>query len=360
MPMHMRFTAILLIVALLLIITFAGPAFAQDMTHSVQYDLDGLINIKKQVGHFCNTGAEMKQIIEGEGSMAKLTDAVLVKGKVTVTDENDWVTAPDAVVNLTVTSAIKLCAPPKMLVDGDQEIQLGNDELMNIEFEGPMGIIARLLGIDSLEVPLGDEVVWTANDGAVVSPYHPAVLAGLLEVEELTRQIWATSVSADPGFAGSLHTSFEAANGPYEDHYQWSDEYPEDWANFMPIERPGGRWGSLYDRLVALLNAGMPLTMEELVLAYSGEDGAEDSWWYNEDGEVVIGDEFVGSYFTIEQYALTTQGTMKRFIDISSPWSHGLFYEDMVVTGYSEVSESLFMDNLKPGEETLATWWELF
>ena len=95
------------------IMTLAVSVFAQDMTHDAIYEMDGMIDIEKQVGHLCNTGAELKQTIYGQGEMSKVMDTIQVQSKITVDDKQDWVTAEDAVFNLTVTSVIELCAPPK-------------------------------------------------------------------------------------------------------------------------------------------------------------------------------------------------------------------------------------------------------
>ena len=105
--------ALTIALAAVFIMTLAVSVFAQDMTHDANYEMDGMIDIEKQVGHLCNTGAELKQTIYGQGEMSKAMDTVQVAGKITVDDKQDWVTAEDAVFNLTVTSVIELCAPPK-------------------------------------------------------------------------------------------------------------------------------------------------------------------------------------------------------------------------------------------------------
>ncbi len=45
----------------------------------------------------------------------------------------------------------------------------------------------------------------------------------------------------------------------------------------------------------------------------------------------------------IEQKAGTTQGTVKRYVDISSPWSGAYLHEDMSVVGSAEIIESFTM-----------------
>ncbi len=51
----------------------------------------------------------------------------------------------------------------------------------------------------------------------------------------------------------------------------------------------------------------------------------------------------------INQSVSTSGGTVKRYIDISSPWSHGYLYENMSVVGKASITESFTMDNMSPG-----------
>lgn len=53
----------------------------------------------------------------------------------------------------------------------------------------------------------------------------------------------------------------------------------------------------------------------------------------------------------INQSASTSGGTVKRYIDISSPWSHGYLHEDMSVVGKASITESFTMDNMSPGSK---------
>lgn len=54
----------------------------------------------------------------------------------------------------------------------------------------------------------------------------------------------------------------------------------------------------------------------------------------------------------MQQSSGTSQGTLKRHIDISSPWSGAYIYENSKVVGQAEVIESFTMDNLQPGSES--------
>ncbi|MGM0652691.1 MAG: hypothetical protein ACQES4_07910 [Bacillota bacterium] len=51
----------------------------------------------------------------------------------------------------------------------------------------------------------------------------------------------------------------------------------------------------------------------------------------------------------INQSASTSGGTVKRHIDISSPFSGGYLHEDMTVEGEASITESFTMDNISPG-----------
>jgi len=301
-----------LAVAVIFVLAFAAPVFAQSITWDTVYEMDGNIDIEKQVGHLCNTGAEFKQTIKGEGEMSKVIDTAQVAGKLTVSDSQDWVTAADAVRNLTVTSVIELCAPAKSEfadfddIDLDALAEWVNDPDFGEDFyenhEGQVIPVHWLYWYDQF------------ND-----PYDA--------VNPLTDQIWAVQVSADPGFSGGLTQDFEAAYGPWRSHH-------------------------------------------------SGLNDADDSWWFvDDDGEVFapngaywaggfddvkVGDDYVGNYFNIDQMARTSQGTTKRYISISSPWSHAYLMEDMEVVGMTEITESFSMDNIAPGAEAVPNWWALF
>jgi hypothetical protein len=246
------------IVALLLALAFImapAAAFAEEddishIGHTVAYDMDGTINYLRQAGHFCNSGAEMQQTISGTGAMTKNSGIILQAGYIKVDDDNDWVTAADALSNLTVTTAIRLCAPAKH-VYGDEE------------------------------VPIDESDYYDALDGAGLDA------AGF---EALTDQIWAVQVMAEPGYAASLSTDFQAAYGKYEDRG---------------------------------------------VIGYPGE------------------------FFRVNQTARTEQGTLRRYIDISSMRSHGYLHEDLSVTGKSYVRERFNLNNRGAKKES-RSWYDLF
>ena len=270
--------------SLAVIFTLALVVPVSAFEHEATYRWDGTIDFSQQAGHLCNTGAEMQQRITGQGTMEKTKNVYMEEGLITVEDDNDWVTAPDAIRNLTVTSAIKLCAPAKTVYDADGE-----------DYDGSV--------VDPF-------ALYDGEGGLVDDP----------EFNPLTQQVWAVQVSADPGYSGQIDMNFEAANS----NWVYEDEPTDDNA-----------WRSAW---------------------FNGNDSGAWPGYTEQD----MGPWFAGSYFNIEQFSRTSQGSHRRYIDISSPWSHGFLREDMTVVGMSEVYEAFSMDNLTAGDEVAMDWWDLF
>ena len=289
------------------------------MEHDVQYGLNGVIDFKKQAGHLCNTGAEMLQTITGEGEIAKKSDIHMIQGLLVVDDKNDFTTALNASANLTVSTAIELCAPPKQIFD--EEVSA---PMLYPIFDGE--------GFKAL-------IFKPYKKGDVINPLlsfsAPLMIDDIFETNQdyinVSNQIWAVSVSADAGNTGVLNMSFEAAHGQSAGYIPFHDD--RDSFGFLRL--------SPY-RIARDLN---------------------ELWWIGTDGKgifPVIGADYVGNYFNIEQVAGTSSGVLKRYIDISSPWNHGYLHEDMTVSGKAEVSESFEMKNLPAGSAVDASWWTLF
>ncbi len=330
--------------AVVFVLALAAPAFA--MTHSATYEWDGTVDMEKQVGHLCNTGAEMKQDITGDGKMDKTMDVDMSKGILTVDDKNDFVTAEDAVDNLTVTSVIELCAPAKQeyattnyvygedgwedyvdssgvadlkeLYDGtydtgDLQAQL-IDEL-DEDADNYEEMKAAILAADDLEDMTKDEI----NTEFGIADFDNYTVT---ETNALTSQLWAVQVEANPGMSGNVHQEFEAA---YGDTYSY-DNYTTAEGYTGPVDG----WGTVANPTVT------------------------------DDYTVARGSDYVGNYFHMDQWARTSDGTLKRFIDISSPFTHAYLMEDMEVTGESEVEEAFTMDNIAAGEDMDVTWYDLF
>ncbi len=199
--------ALTLLLSLTMILSVAIPAIAQDnddednltiddridqqigyMGHSVSYMMEGRIDFKKQAGHFCNTGAEMKQTISGDGSVDKSSNIVMQEGYLQVADQNDWITAEDAVKNLIVTTSILLCTPPKYVYEDED----GNE--IPVKYRTVRNAHAPLIfDRDGLPNTTNREMInnW----------------------EALTDQVWAVQVESNPGNYGQLRTDFDAAFG---------------------------------------------------------------------------------------------------------------------------------------------------
>lgn len=277
-----------------MLIAMTAPVIAQDDTridHSIRYQLDGLISIDRELGHACTTGAVKRQTVMGYGEFNKTENVRIAPHIITVDEVSEWTTAVDAIRNLAVTTTFDLCARPKSTA------------------------------AFTYEDPDGEYVI---NAGDVINPYHPLVVSGDLGVIDLTSQLWAASITPNPGQVAGYQSDFIAAYGPgpYEEIYGQIDDF-----GFI----------TFYD---------------------------DDFRWWFDPGEkdgISRGDYYVGNYFEIDQYAYTSGGEMTRFISISSPFSGALLIDDMAVVGRAEVRESFEMDNLKPGPKAITlAWHELF
>ena len=276
----MKNTLLALAMAMFLVVALAAPAIAQ-MTHTVAYEMDGTINFEKQAGHKCNTGAEIKQTIVGNGVMDKVQTVSMIPGRISMEDDNNWVAGATP---LTVTTVWDLCAPGKYVYDDDE----------------------------TDVIPL--DVIYGGTIPAGASP--------------ISDQIWAVQVQADPGFSGNLYQNGVAAYGPYQS------------------------------------NGNNDITIDYEATADDWNRFGSDTWTfgqnrYNQDVPMV-GPDFVGNYFTMEQDARTSQGTQRRYISLSSPFSHAYLMEDMSVVGRSDISDALEMNNLPAGGDVPGLWWNLF
>jgi len=191
---------LLLVVTLLLALTLPALAEGTRFSHTADYLMDGYIQIDKEIGDPCETGAAKNQNIRGYGQMTKSETLDIAAHIIAVEDTINWQTAEDALRNLEVTSTIELCARP--MVTADDDYQDGGYDI---------------------------------KEGDVISPYHPLVVDGLLSVTRKTDQVWAASASANPGHTGAYETDFIAAYGPgpyeldldiFKDDYLW--EYDPD------------------------------------------------------------------------------------------------------------------------------------
>lgn len=278
--------------ALFLILFITAPVLAQSIYHTATYDMDGVMDFKKQAGHFCNTGAEIKQVISGSGKMDKTQTVTMVKGKITMDDKNDWVAGATP---LTVTTVWKLCTPPKYTYDGVSEVLLALGSETGA-ITAPVGLASLYNSARSIPAVFEDDGALGFNGWA--SGVTVEALASLYGWDALTEQYWAVQVQANPGSAGNLQQNGEAAYGPY---------------------------GNLYDKDV---RRG--------------------------------GKYFVGDFFNISQHSRVNDGTIKRYIDISSPVSHGYLHEDMSVIGKASIREAFRLTNYSAGSGVSGKWYNLF
>ena len=297
-----------LLIAVMLLAVLAAPAVADDdnsvydphanrFDHSIQFNIGGRITIDREFGHACTTGAVKRQRIRGFGDMTRTEEVRIAGNIIAINEKTDWTTAADAIGNLTVTTTIELCHRPMsttaaVYTDGDDEFEAGT----------------------------------------VIPTYDPRVVSGDIEVNTATRQIWAASVSTNPGEEGSYHSDFIAAYGPgpYEEAFGALDPMGEVFfydEEFMWEYEPGIPY---YDR-------------DHRTRGYER------------------GDYYVGNYFEIDQYAYTSGGEMARFISMSSPFTNTVYIEDMIITGMARIRESFEMHNLEGGPKaTTLAWYDLF
>jgi len=297
--------ALAIVAAVFFVLVIAAPVFAYGLIHEPVYRMDGIIDYKRQVGHECNTGAVMKQLIEGEGEMTKKTEIKLKAGYMEVNDAQDWITAEEAIKNLAATSVIELCAPAKHVYSNNDS----DHEGMTIPVEWLYAALAA-----------PGKTIGANND----LKFDPG------DFEALTDQVWAAYVEAEPFFNAGLEQNFEAAYGPFAQHHG------EQALGVFPPKATHHWW---------FVNAkGEPVT-----------DPHEN---YQDIVGVDAGPYYIGNYFDIYQFARTYDGVVRRYIDISSPWSGAYLHEDMSVIGEAEIYEPFILYNLAPGEDAFPEWWE--
>ena len=301
-----RWNIIVFIFSIVVIIIFATHATAQDVKrfdHTMIYDIGGMISIDREIGQLCNTGASKSTMVRGYGEMTKYENIRIAQNIMTIDEVSDWSVPAGAVEGLTVTTTIRLC-------------------------NRPLTAAAEVYGVDDPLTPFDERL----QPGDIINVYDPQVVDGTISVYRLTDQIWATSVSTNPGNTGSYHADFVAAYGPgpYEKKYGVEDK-------FGNIYFPDDDFMWEYDPTVAYFER------DHRTLGYKR------------------GDYYVGNYFNIEQYAHTSGGALRRYISISEPFENTFFEEDMSVIGSASVREAFKMNNLTRGPKgvTLA-WYELF
>jgi hypothetical protein len=148
----------------------------------------------------------------------------------------------------------------------------------------------------------------------------------------LSDQVWAVSLETEPGGQGRFNQEIEAAYGSYTGLTAGGSAADSEYS-----EASNGWW--FVDRQNRPLG-GLLVTV---------------------DGRAVnSGGDFVGDYFTLDQFASNTGGLSRRYISISSPWSLGYIEEDVQVVGSLVVRDTFMMDNREQGWDLQHGWRELF
>jgi len=340
-------------------LVLAAPIYA--IEHSANYEWQGEASMEKQAGHLCNTGAEHKQVIEGEGWMQKVMEVEMEKGILTVSDTNSFITAEDALTNLTVTSAIELCAPAKHEVTPRDYV-----------YDHEEGWSMSKGDTEKLEVFAGYDMGWEDDPGYIegfIESIREDYKDGLFTAEEAAQMISALKAAEDMDEARKAAEGFIGKGKDEEVILAIPDEFVQRivealtdqvWA--AQVEAAPGRTGALVQNFEAAYGewAGITEDLEEEFSDYVDAGRAEqDQWAHTSDG-IAVGEDYVGNYFYIGQLARIDEGEVKRYIDVSSPFSGALVSEEMTVLGAAEVQETFSMPNLGPGKEVTAAWYELF
>jgi len=344
-------------------------------SYSVYYDIGGYIEIEREIGEKCFSGAFMTQNIKGYGEITK-TETINIAPYIMAIDQKmDWTVPPGAIEGLVVTTVIELCArpmsaatanylpitaetgiyldprsivlqPPYFFSEDDykrvQEIlgfvteegaRLPESFIIDIGAKSGQIISSDFFAEDAIyAIPVYELLGYEIMQGDIISPYNRLVVDGKVTVKGLTQQIWATEVMTNPGYIGSYHADFVAAYGP------------------GPYEEEGIVTEAFVDgrlrRFIAFIER-------------------DNRWWFDYGiDEVTIGrgEFYVGNYFNIEQYVNTTSGELRRITSMSDPL-HNLFFEEeySVVDGSAEVREAFSMQIIERGRRgERFDWWAIY
>ncbi len=172
----------------------------------------------------------------------------------------------------------------------------------------------------------------------------------ITELEALSDQVWFAQIKLEPGATGVLTQNIKGAYGNTDyvfnndDGDLWSAEGgyqgPEDGFGFVE----GSSWISPYGpdiRWIDYYLNGQTGSMRSCpsILDFSGE--------YERIEKGVL---YAGDYFIIEQHTSVTDGTIKRIINIGTPFTHGYYIEDMSFSGRSDIREYFQRSNVRPGD----------
>jgi hypothetical protein len=84
------------------------------MVHLAEYSLEGRIDLIQANGCNFGIGAQRKLLISGDGQVEKASHIIQQRGRLSIDDNQGWVTAVDALSNIKVVSTIELATPPQI------------------------------------------------------------------------------------------------------------------------------------------------------------------------------------------------------------------------------------------------------
>ncbi len=207
-----------------------------------------------------------------------------------------------------------------MTVEDEMEWSVAEDAARGLSVTTNIELCARPMSVALDDYAAGyvyHEDDYEIRRGDIISPYDPLVIDGIVDIDPMTWQVWSTQVSTDPGHIGALKIDFIAAYGP------------------GPYEKDSDR--EIHDD--------------------------DYRWWFINDDldEIDRGDYYVGNYFEIDQYTLTTSGDTRRFISISSPFYNTFLEEELsVLSGMAEIRDHFSYYNLEPAPDARTLAWHEF
>lgn len=221
--------------------------------------------------------------------------------------------------------------PPALYIFGLND----GDRFWHLEQDFRAGILFASLGDLLLTVVdgLSRETLRGLSDAELKRiAFENNITYYVTDISALSEQVWAVSMDTEPGGQGQLNQNIEAVCGSHSGVAASGDENGDDQHEVLDA------WWFV-DRQVQLLNN--PARRADLDNLNGGH-------------------EFVGDYFTIEQFVSTSGGLTRQYISISSPWLSGFVHEDVRVAGRAVVRDQFMMNSPEPGQAWVFDWQDLF
>lgn len=164
---------------LFLVLLFFSSAFAQEMFHLAEYNLEGKIELVQVTGSSPGNGAQRNLSISGAGQVEKVSHIIQQRGWITVDDNQSWVTASNALNNLMVLSIIELTASPQMVFTTTRHEPLTRelpdegekvlfDVIFTVEGNSRLAGVSIQVYTDASFVIVAGDPVFTDDDGVAV------------------------------------------------------------------------------------------------------------------------------------------------------------------------------------------------